>query len=173
MQSIHRFFERLFALGAGLSMALVFGIIFINSLRRYTVGKSLEWGEELPIYLTVYGVMFGIGFAYLQNRHIRFTIVTDLLSDRLRRMLYTAGDGAVVLIGISLTWSGIVFAGRRGDVEASGLIGSAKAMAEASGIEGLVLLGQMGTYQSAIAVGGIILTIAALLRLWTQIREAK
>ena len=71
MTAVSRIYQRLLASGAGLMMALVFAIIFVNSLRRYTTGKSLSWGEELPIYLAIYGVMFGIGLAYLQDRHIR------------------------------------------------------------------------------------------------------
>ena len=76
MRAISRLTQRIWAFGAGLSIALVFAIIFVNSLRRYTTGHSLAWGEEMPIYLTIYGVMFGIGLAYLQDRHIRFTIIT-------------------------------------------------------------------------------------------------
>lgn len=79
MSTLHRLASRIFGFGAGLSMAPGFGIIVVNVLRRYTVGSAIEWGEELPIYLTIYGVKFGIGLAYLQDRHIRFTILTDLL----------------------------------------------------------------------------------------------
>ena len=85
MTAISRISQRILAFGAGLSMALVFGIIFVNSLRRYTTGQSLQWGEELPIYLSIYGVMFGVGLAYLQDTHIRFTVLTDFLSHRARR----------------------------------------------------------------------------------------
>ena len=152
-------------------MALVFAIIFVNSLRRYTIGKSLEWGEELPIYLTIYGVMFGLGYAYLQDRHIRFTVLTDFLTDRQRLVLFAASDVITAVVGALLTWSGIVFATRRGEVEASGLIGTAKDLAAATGIDGFVALGQMGTYQYAIAVGGAILAIAAVLRLISRLGE--
>ena len=63
----------------------LFAIIFIErAVGRYSIGKSLPWGEELPIYLTIYGVMFGsLRLAYMQDRHIRFfTLVTDMLSPR-------------------------------------------------------------------------------------------
>ncbi|MDH3195741.1 MAG: TRAP transporter small permease [Hyphomicrobiales bacterium] len=171
MAVFHRLAHRFFALGAGLSMALVFGIIFVNSLRRYTIGKSLEWGEELPIYLTVYGVMFGVALAYLQDRHIRFTILTDFLSQRARSRLFAAVDLATVAIGVTLAWSGVLFATRRGAVEASGLIGTAKALAQSTGAEWLVHLGRMGTWQSAMVFGGTILAIAAAIRFATRIRE--
>ncbi len=171
MSTIHRLASSIFGFGAGLSMALVFGIIFVNSLRRYTVGKSLEWGEELPIYLTIYGVMFGIGLAYLQDRHIRFTILTNFLSDRARTRLFAAVDLASMAIGATLAWSGFLFATRRGDVEASGLIGTAKALAESTGADWVVRLGQMGTWQAAIGFGGAVLAIAAAVRFATRLQE--
>ncbi len=165
VSALHRIASRLFGLGAGLSLALVFAIIFVNSLRRYTIGRSFEWGEELPIYLTVYGIMFGIGLAYLDDRHIRFTILTNVLPDRVRARLLAAVDLVTLAIGASLAWSGYLFATRRGAVEASGLIGTAKAMAERTGIDWFLGLGQMGAWQAAIGFGGAILAIAAVIRL--------
>jgi hypothetical protein len=64
IESITRRFSQLAAGGASLSMALLFLIVFINSVRRYAIGKSFEWGEELPIYIGIYGVMFGMAWAY-------------------------------------------------------------------------------------------------------------
>ena len=171
MSAISRLLQRIFAIGAGLSMALIFAIIFFNSLRRYTTGESLRWGEELPIYLSVYGVMFGIALAYLQDSHIRFTILTDFLSEKIRIRLFAAMDLATAATGAALCWSGIAFASRRGMVEASGLISTAHDLAETTGIDGLVWLGRMGTWQASIAFGGILLTVAALVRFATRLRE--
>lgn len=152
-------------------MALVFGIIFVNALRRYAVGKSFEWGEELPIYLTVYGVMFGIGLAYLQDRHIRFTVLTDFLSPQIRHWLFAAVDLVTLVIGAALAWSGGLFAASRGDVDASGLIGAVKDIAEVTGIEWIATLGKMAPWQASIAAGGAILAAAAAIRLAARLRE--
>jgi TRAP-type C4-dicarboxylate transport system permease small subunit len=172
MPTISRLLQRVFATGAGLSMAFVFGIIFLNSLRRYTTGASLRWGEELPIYLTIYGVMFGIALAYLQDSHIRFTILTDFLPEKMRSRLFAAMDLVTAATGAALIWSGIAFASRRGNVEASGIISTARDLAETTGFESLIWIGRMGTWQSAIAFGGILLTIAALVRFASRLQEA-
>jgi TRAP-type transport system small permease protein len=58
-------FSKFTASGASLSMAVLFLIVFTNSIRRYTLGKSLQWGEELPVFIAIYGVMFGMTWAYL------------------------------------------------------------------------------------------------------------
>ena len=171
LRRVHRLASRCFGFGAGLSLALVFAIIFVNSLRRYTLGKSFEWGEELPIYLTIYGVMFGIALAYLDDRHIRFAILTDALPEKLRRRLFAAVDLVTVAVGLLLAWSGWLFALRRGGVEASGLIGTLRALAESSGADWLIAFGQMGTWQGALAFGGGAPALAAALRFAARLGE--
>ncbi|MCF8481826.1 MAG: TRAP transporter small permease subunit [Rhodospirillum sp.] len=159
------------AFGAGTMMAIVFAVIFLNSLGRYLFGGSLPWGEEAPVYLTIYGVMFGVTVGYMQDRHIAFTVVTDLFSRPIRRLLERFVDLAILATGIALAVSGVMFATKRGGVQASGLISSARDLAEATGIPGLEALGYMGTWQAAMPLGGILLTIAALLKLATALEE--
>lgn len=171
MSKLSSAFQRILAFFSGLLMALVFAIIFLNSLRRYATGRSWEWGEELPIYLTVYGVMFGLAMAYLQDRHIRFTVLTDLVPVALRKRIFAAMDVVTVGVGAALSWSGYVFAMRRPQIEASGLIGVAGDIAEATGLGWLEWLGRMGTWQFAIFFGGAILSLAALIRFFTRVRE--
>ena len=63
IQRATRLFSQFAAAGASLSMAVLFLIVFTNSLRRYTIGKSFEWGEELPIFIAIYGVMSAVAAA--------------------------------------------------------------------------------------------------------------
>jgi TRAP-type C4-dicarboxylate transport system permease small subunit len=149
-------------------MALVFGVIFFNSLRRYTIGKSFEWGEELPIYLTAYGIMLGSALAYLQDRHIRFSIVTDLLTSRQRNALLAMIDVLMTGTGIVLAYSGWLFVLRRGGVEASGVVGTAKDLAAATGLTGLEIFGRMSAWQFSILLGGVVLALAAFLKFLTR-----
>ena len=173
MKTVNEFVRRLFALGAGLSMALVFAIIFVNSLRRYTVGQSVSWGEELPIYLTIYGVMFGLALAYLQDRHIRFTVLTDFLSVSVREKLFAAVDLVSFATGVALAFSGHAFAVRRGNLDASGLKSAGNWLAETTGIESLVWVAKVGTWQYAIAIGGALLAVAAALKFFERISAIK
>ncbi|WP_417669174.1 TRAP transporter small permease [Roseibium sp.] len=163
--------RRLFGFGAGVSMALVFAIIFINSLRRYTVGESVAWGEELPIYLTIYGVMFGVALAYVQDRHIRFTIFTDFASRKTRERLFAVVDLGTIAAGLGLAVSGYEFATRRGHVAASGLRSTGRWLVETTGLEWLGWIAKVGTWQSAMAIGGAMLALAAFVRLMERISE--
>ncbi|SDY10144.1 TRAP transporter small permease [Citreimonas salinaria] len=171
MTRLSRLYAHVLAIVAGACMALVFGVIFVNSLRRYVSGQSLPWGDELPVYVTIYGVMSGVALACLQDRHIRFAVLLDALSDHARGRLLLAMDAVTCIVGVALAWSGLVFVSRRPQVEASGLIGSAQDLAAATGIEALVWLGRMGTWQFAIVYGGVALALAAALRLSTRAKE--
>lgn len=170
MEQFNNRVRKVFAFGAGSSMALVFGIIFVNALRRYTIGKSLPWGEELPIYITIYGIMFGIAYAYMTDNHMRFSVVVDLIPKPLRQKFFAVSDVITMLAGGALAVAGHAFAQRRGNLDSSGLKSTADWLAESSGMPALESIGKLGTWQYAIAFGGAILAFAALLRLIERIK---
>ncbi len=157
--------------GASLSMIGLFLIVFINSVRRYTIGKSLEWGEELPIFIAIFGVMFGMALAYIQDRHIRFTILVGFLSEKWTRKLYIFVDLIMVINGVVLAYSGWMFAAKRGGVEASGIINLAISLQTLTGWENIIWFGHQAPYQLAMALGGVLLTIAAFLKFLLRISE--
>jgi len=171
IQRTTRLFSQFAAAGASLSMAVLFLIVFINSLRRYAIGKSFEWGEELPIFIAIYGVMFGIAWAYIQDRHIRFTILVGFLSEFWTRKLYVLVDLIMVVNGVLLTYSGWMFVIKRGRVEASGIINLAKDLRAFTGLDSMIWIGHQYPYQAAMVLGGVMLTIAALLKLLLRLNE--
>jgi TRAP-type C4-dicarboxylate transport system permease small subunit len=171
IQRITRLFSQFAAAGASLSMAVLFLLVFINSTRRYAIGKSFEWGEELPIFIAIYGVMFGIAWAYIQDRHICFTMLIRFLSESLIRKLYIIVDLIMVVNGVLLTYSGWMFVIKRGGVEASGIINLAKNLAALTGWESMIWIGHQYPYQAAMVLGGVMLTIAALLRFLLRLTE--
>lgn len=171
IEKISRRFSQLAAGGASLSMTLLFLIVFINSVRRYTIGKSFEWGEELPIYLAIYGVMFGMAWAYIQDRHIRFTLLVRFLSESLTRKLYMVVDLIMVMNGLLLIYSGWMFVIKRGRLESPGIINLAKGLRALTGWDGMIWIGHMYPYQAAMVIGGLLLTIAALLKLILRLTE--
>ena len=171
VQRLSNFFTGLFAGGASVSMFVVFTIIFINSVRRYMIGKSVEWGEEFPVYIAVYGFMFGAAYAYMQDRHIRFTILVGFLPPAFTKWLYLLVDAIMVGIGGLLAWSGWQFVLKRGSMESSGMINLAKELQAATGWDWMIWLGHFYPYQAAMILGGIMLTIAAVLKLMGRIIE--
>ena len=171
VQNLSRFFTRIVAGGASFSMLIVFSIVFFNSVRRYTVGKSYEWGEQLPVFIAIYGLLFGVAWAYMQDRHIRFTLLVGFLPESLTRKLYMLVDIIMVATGGLLTYSGYLFVLKRGGMEASGLISSAKQLKAATGWGDMIWIGHFYPYQSAMIIGGALLTIAAILRFLMRLSE--
>ncbi len=164
LQTIAKVYTRITAGGASFCMISLFSIIFFNSLRRYTIGKSLEFGEELPVYIAIFGVMFGMAWAYMRDRHIRFTMLVGFLSDQMNRKLVLFVDLVMMVNGVLLTYSGWMFMLKRGRLESSGLINLARDLQKTTGWEALIQIGHMSTYQSAMIMGGMLLTLAALLK---------
>ena len=169
-RTIH-LFSRFAAGGASLSMAVLFLIVFINSVRRYTIGKSFEWGEELPIFIAIYGVMFAISWAYILDRHIRFTMLVRFLSESLTRKMYLIVDLIMAINGVLLTYSGWMFVTKRGRLEASGIINLAKDLKALTGWDGMIWIGHLYPYQAAMVLGGVMLTAAALLKFFQRITD--
>ena len=171
IQRTTHLFSKCAAAGASLSMAALFLIVSINSIRRYAVGKSFEWGEELPIFIAIYGVMFGMAWAYILDRHIRFTMLVMFLSDSLIRKLYILVDLIMVVNGGLLTYSGWLFVIKRGRLEASGIINLAKDLKALTGWDSMIWIGHQYPYQAAMVLGGVMLSIAALLKLLLRFTE--
>jgi TRAP-type transport system small permease protein len=171
IQRMVNFFSAFTASGASLSMTALFLIVFINSARRYVFGKSLEWGEELPVFIAIYGVMFGVAWAYIQDRHIRFTMLVGFLSDAWTRRLYLIVDLIMVVNGALLTASGWMFMLKRGRLEASGIINLAKSLKALTGVAQMIWFGHQYPYMAAMVMGGFLLTIAALLKLALRLTE--
>jgi TRAP-type C4-dicarboxylate transport system permease small subunit len=165
------FFSKLFALGAGASMFLVFFIIFVNSIRRYTLGESLEWGEELPVFIAIYGIMFGVAWAYMNDQHVRFTILVDFIPKKINTILNYFVDLIMVVTGVLLTYSGYLFALKRGNIESPGLVNISDEIVALTNNETFYVVGEMFPYQMAISIGGVMLAIAALLRLLNRFYE--
>jgi len=164
-EKISGYYTRFCAGGASLSMILLFAIILFNSVRRYTFGKSLEWGEELPVLIAIYGFMFGAAYAYMQDRHVRFTVLLAFLPKHLIGRLYMFLDAIMVGIGGLLAWSGWQFVLKRGGMEASALIGLAKDLRGVTGWDWVIWFGHYYPYQAAMILGGLLLSLAAVLKL--------
>lgn len=175
LERLHRYMSAAFALGAGLCMAGIFAVVLINSLRRYFMGRSWPWGEEFPVYLAIYGVMFGIAMATMQERHIAFRVLTDLLQPRLQRIAALFVDLMTCAVGIFLARSGLMLIESRGGRDASGLVTTMRGLAREYDMAWIAQLGTLGPWQFALVLGGSMLALAAavqfLRRLFTPLPE--
>lgn len=141
---LHKWLVVLFKQALAVLMFAVFIVVFLNAFWRYTAGKSFIWGEEFAVYAMIFGVMLGLGLAYLQDRHVRFSVFIDLLPEKILRWNLVLVDLCVLAIGVGLAWSGYEFLTRRGNIVSPGLDLP------------------MWLFQSSTLAGGVSLAVAAL-----------
>lgn len=129
---------------AGLAMIFIFLLVAGNAFARYTYGGSIIWGEDAAIYFMIYGLMFGMAWAYLQDKHIGFDLVRRLLPPRWLRWQAVAIDLVVLVVGIGLMISAFEFISARG-----GRTSSSTGM-------------PMWLFQASMLMGGGLLSLSAL-----------
>ena len=144
--SVRAGLNMVYTIATALCLGLLFLLILTNAVWRYSAGGSLVWGEEASIYLMIFGVMIGCAKAYLEDRHVRFSIGLDALADHHRRYGLMIIDLLVMLIGCGWIWSGYEFVIKRGKITSPGLDVP------------------MAVFQSAMVLGGILLTLSALVQ---------
>lgn len=142
-----RLYKNTLALLTGTSLFVIFGVVLVSSLSRYLLNSPIQWSEEVAKYAMIYGTMFGMALCYLEGLHIRFTFLEDMVSEKIRHYLHFFSDAIALISGSVITYSGYLFMIKRGAIQAPG-----------TGI-------QMYYFQVAMVIGGVCLTIAALIRL--------
>ncbi len=144
-------YKKLLAILAGTSLLTVFVVMLFTTISRYFFNTSILWGEELCKYAMIYGVMFATAICYLDELHIKFSVLSSIKSEKFQKALEIFTDLAVFASALILIWSGYLFVAKRGGIESPGI-----------GIS-------MYYFQSALVIGGVCLLIAASLRLAVQL----
>ena len=147
---IRAFLSTILLTCAASMMALICVIVFINAFSRYVFNSGFAWGEEAAVFAMIFGVMFGSAAAFLNDNHVKFSVILDLFPDKVNFWLARLADLLMVIIGVALTYSGYLFTLRRGKIDSPAI-----------GLE-------MAYFQSAIIVGGALLVIVGLFKLCEQ-----
>jgi TRAP-type C4-dicarboxylate transport system permease small subunit len=63
------------------------GIVGIEVFRRYLIGVSFPWSDELARYLMIWVAFLGIGLGCRRERHVGFFVVVNLLPQGLRGVI--------------------------------------------------------------------------------------
>ncbi|WP_425641116.1 TRAP transporter small permease [Marinomonas gallaica] len=142
-----RLYKRLLAFLTGTSLFVIFSVVLVSSLSRYLLNSPIQWSEEIARYAMIYGTMFGTVLCYLHGLHIRFSFLENAVQPKIKIALQFISDLVTLASGVVLAYSGYLFMMKRGAINAP-----------AVGI-------QMYYFQAAMVVGGLLLAIAAALRL--------
>ncbi len=119
--AIRTAFDHLMAVLAGSACLVMFGVVLASSTSRYFFNMPFHWSEELAKYAMIYGTMFGTVLAYNRTEHMRFTILVDMLGSRWAKAIERVTDVFVVIVGVTLLYSGYLFMMARGGMMSTGL----------------------------------------------------
>lgn len=89
-----------------IDLVLIFILVFSNVIGRYFFSKSVIWVDELSRYLMIGLAFMGMGLAMRQSSHSSFTLLQNVLPDKLRKILRIA-----VFVIIIASMTGLVFLG--------------------------------------------------------------
>lgn len=97
---------------AALLLAAMFGTFILQVTSRYVFNAPLEWTLEVCLTTWLWAVLWGSAFCLRPQDHIRFDMLHQAASPRLRRVF--AGLGALAVIAAMLaalpgTWDFVSF----------------------------------------------------------------
>ena len=79
-----------------LATSVIFVILSVNTILRYSTGSSLQWGAELPELLFPWLVMAGVVLGAAHGAHITTTFLVGSLRPALQRVI-----GIVVWLAVA------------------------------------------------------------------------
>ncbi|MGI9569555.1 MAG: TRAP transporter small permease, partial [Desulfobulbia bacterium] len=80
--------------------ALIVSSIFIEVLRRSVLSYSSVWTEEIARYAFIYIAYIGASAAIKERAHIRIDVILNLLSNRMKLILYIFGDILTLILAV-------------------------------------------------------------------------
>ena len=86
-------------------LAVMFVLLFVNVVLRYTLSDGIPWAYEIHAVLLPWLVAGGVVVAAAQGRNIVVSILPDMLDAPARRWLWVAVHLCVAVICLCVVWS--------------------------------------------------------------------
>jgi len=125
-----------------LGALMLFGIAlnFANVVSRHVFGQAIFWTEEILVYLTIWGVFFGMAAIAYRGEHLNMDLFSAAIPSRWRRLhrgLVAALMFAVCAFVAVQSWKTVVLFAQTGQVSIAA--GVPKALPHAALLVGFVL----------------------------------
>ncbi|MEN9063442.1 MULTISPECIES: TRAP transporter small permease [Ponticoccus] len=88
------------------AMAVMFTLLLMNVVLRYIFTTGIPMAYEIHAVLLPWLVAGGLVVASARNRNIAVTLLPDMMPPALRRLILIAVQGIVLVIAVSIVWSG-------------------------------------------------------------------
>lgn len=107
-----RILDRIEEIVAAVCLSVMTVLAFANVVARYVFSASFSFSEEITTYLFVLLSLLGTAIAARRRAHLGLTILTDVVSPKIRRILHIIGylfavafTGAIFYYGILMVLS--------------------------------------------------------------------
>lgn len=107
-----RILDRIEEIVAAVCLSVMTILAFANVVARYVFSASFSFSEEITTYLFVLLSLLGTAIAARRRAHLGLTILTDVVSPKIRRILHIIGylfavafTGAIFYYGILMVLS--------------------------------------------------------------------
>ena len=108
MQNLAKWVRRAENLVSFTALAVLTGSVLWGVLTRYVTERPAVWTTELSGILFTWAVFIGAMTAHQEGRHIRVTLLIDLLPAAARRALRKLADGLVLAFLAYAAWLSFV-----------------------------------------------------------------
>jgi len=89
---------------AGLALLVMVAIIPVGIFARYVLNSALSWPEPMAIICMVTFTFIGAAVSYRAGSHIAVTMMTDRLSEPLRKVCFLLADLMLMAISLFIVW---------------------------------------------------------------------
>ncbi|MFY2822339.1 TRAP transporter small permease [Ruegeria sp. MALMAid1280] len=83
-------------------------LVFADVIARFAFSTSIAVANELARFCFVYMIYFGVSYAIRERRHMRVTVILDMLPDGLRRWVFALAELVFLVYSIVVCWLGVV-----------------------------------------------------------------
>lgn len=89
---------------AGIALLVMVAIIPVGIFARYVLNSALSWPEPVAIICMVTFTFIGAAVSYRAGSHIAVTMMTDRLSEPLRKICFLLADLMLMAISLFILW---------------------------------------------------------------------
>ena len=104
-----RFLEKWFEPAVIVSMlGMIIILVFADVIARLAFSTSIAVANELARFSFVYMIYFGVSYAIRERRHMRVTVLIDVMPKALRHWMFVLSELIFLIYSVVVCWLGVV-----------------------------------------------------------------
>lgn len=105
MRALEKWFEPTVIVGMLSAIVL---LVFVDVVARFAFSTSIAVANELARFCFVYMIYFGVSYAIRERRHMRVTVLHDMMPAAARRWVFALSELIFLIYSVAVCWLGVV-----------------------------------------------------------------